>query len=266
MILYFSGTGNSLAIARKIAEGIGEQVLSMYDAVKADLSGEKRIGLVFPTYNLDAPIAVTQLIPRIRFPKDAYTFVVITCGAQTNNAVWTVRRLLKQQGVRVDYCHKIRVPDSSALAFGRNPNDQAWKFGKFAPRLETIIAELAAEKHRLHFAGFDPFGWLMSRENLQRKIAQMTTPQVNPDKCIGCNTCVRVCPQRNIILLENTDRYADGVQNTDKPLAAIGPHCTWCLSCVHFCPQQAVEVNGKTVSKAFQYHHPDIRLKDMLKR
>jgi NAD-dependent dihydropyrimidine dehydrogenase PreA subunit len=52
----------------------------------------------------------------------------------------------------------------------------------------------------------------------------------------------------------------------DKPLAAIGPHCTWCLSCVHFCPQQAVEVNGKAVSKAFQYHHPDIKLKDLIKR
>ena len=257
MILYFSGTGNSLAIARKIAEALGEQVLSIYDAVKADLSGEKRIGLVFPTYNLDAPIAVTQLIPRIRFPKDAYTFVVITCGAQTNTAVWTVRRLLKRQGVRVDYCHKIRVPDSSALAFGRNPNDQAWKFDKFALRLETIIADLSAQKKRLHFAGFDPFGWLMSRPNLQRKIAQMTTPHVNPDKCIGCNTCVRVCPQGNIMLTERED---------GKPLAAIGPHCTWCLSCVHFCPQQAVEVNGKVVSKPFQYHHPDIKLKDMLRR
>ena len=257
MILYFSGTGNSLAIARKIAEALGEQVLSIYDAVIADLSGEKRIGLVFPTYNLDAPIAVTQLIPRIRFPKDAYTFVVITCGAQTNNAVWTVRRLLKRQGVRVDYCHKIRVPDSSALAFGRNPNDQAWKFDKFAPRLQTIIADLKARKKGMHFAGFDPLGWLLSRPALQRKFAQTTTPSVNPDKCIGCGICSKVCPQRNIVL---TDR------ENDKPLAAVGPHCTWCLSCVHFCPQQAMEVNGKSVSKPYQYHHPDIKLKDMVKR
>ena len=30
--------------------------------------------------------------------------------------------------------------------------------------------------------------------------------------------------------------------------------------------QQAVEVNGKAVSKPFQYHHPDIKLKDMLRR
>ncbi|MBQ7631169.1 MAG: EFR1 family ferrodoxin [Paludibacteraceae bacterium] len=261
MILYFSGTGNSLAIARKIAEAIGEQVLSLYDAVKTDLSNEQRIGLVFPTYNLDAPIAVTQLIPRIRFPKNAYTFVIITCGAQTNNAVWTVRRLLKQQEVTVNYCHKIRVPDSSAMAFGRNPNDQAWKFDKFAPRLQTIIADLKAQKKGLHFAGFDPLGWLMSRPALQRKLAQMTTPSVNPDKCIGCGICSKVCPQKNIVLSELDEPTAKA-----NAIANIGPHCTWCLSCVHFCPQQAMEVNGKSVSKPYQYHHPDIKLKDMLKR
>ena len=114
-----------------------------------------------------------------------------------------------------------------------------------------------AQKKRLHFAGFDPIGWLMSRPSLQRKLAQMMTPKVNPDKCIGCGICNKVCPQRNIVLSE--------IEN-DKLLAAVGPHCTWCLSCVHFCPQQAFEVNGKAVSKAFQYHHPDIKLKDLIKR
>lgn len=58
MILYFSGSGNSLAIARQLADKLGEQVLSLYDAVNADLQGETRIGLVYPTYWLDAPVAV----------------------------------------------------------------------------------------------------------------------------------------------------------------------------------------------------------------
>ncbi len=266
MILYFSGTGNSLAIARKIAEPLGEQVISLHEAVAADLSGEKRIGVVFPTYWLDAPLAVKALIPRIVFPKDAYTFVVITCGAQTNNAIWTVRRLLKRQGVRVDYCHKIRVPDTSALAFGRNPNAQTWKFDKFAPRLETIIADLSAEKHRLHFAGFDPLGWLLNAGSLAKKSYRLTTPVVNTDKCIGCNICVRVCPQGNISLTDNTDRSADRVQNTDKPVAHIGDNCTLCLGCVHFCPHQAVEVGNRPTQKGYQYHHPQVKLKDMIIR
>ena len=49
MILYFSGTGNSLAIARKIAEVLDEQVMPLTEAVQQDLTSEKRIGLVFPS-------------------------------------------------------------------------------------------------------------------------------------------------------------------------------------------------------------------------
>jgi len=36
MILYFSGTGNSLAIARAIAEHVGDTVLPLRDAAQAD--------------------------------------------------------------------------------------------------------------------------------------------------------------------------------------------------------------------------------------
>ncbi|MBQ2542177.1 MAG: flavodoxin family protein, partial [Bacteroidales bacterium] len=163
MILYFSGTGNSLAIARQIAEKVGDKIMPLREAVGKDLTGEKRIGLVFPTYWLDAPIAVRDIVPQLNISPSSYTFVVITCGAQTNNAVWTVRRILRQKGVKISYCNKIRVPDSSALAFGRNPNNQAWKFERYAPRLEQILNDIADEKHGFHYAGFDPLGWLLNR-------------------------------------------------------------------------------------------------------
>ena len=71
--LRYTGSGNSLAIARKIADKTGEQILPIYEAVRMDLSAEKRIGLVFPTYWLDAPLAIKALVPRLLLPKDAYT-------------------------------------------------------------------------------------------------------------------------------------------------------------------------------------------------
>ena len=42
MIIWFSGSGNSLAIAQKIADKTGEQMLPIYEAVRMDLSAEKR--------------------------------------------------------------------------------------------------------------------------------------------------------------------------------------------------------------------------------
>lgn len=53
MILYFSGTGNSLAIARAIAEHVDDKVMPLREAVQADLSQEKRIGFVYPVSNIE---------------------------------------------------------------------------------------------------------------------------------------------------------------------------------------------------------------------
>ena len=48
--------------------------------------------------------------------------------------------------------------------------------------------------------------------------------------------------------------------------AHIGDLCTICLACVHVCPHQAIGVNGREALKERQYRHPDIKLKDLIKR
>lgn len=250
MILYFSGTGNSLAIARKIAEAIEDQVMPLTDAVRTDLTNEKCIGLVFPTYDFNLPPAVRNMVPRLKISAEAYVFAVTTCGAQAGNSLWTLRRLLRKKGIQLDYAHKIRVPDNSAIAFGRNPNEQVWKFEKFAPRLEQIIADLRAEKHEHHFAWWGLAGWLTAIPSIENKLLRTFRPVVDETMCTGCGTCAKVCPVRNISVDEK---------------AGIGPHCTICLGCVHVCPRQAIRVNGREALKQRQYRHPDIKLKDLIK-
>ena len=265
MILYFSGSGNSLAVARQISNKTGEQVVPLREAAGKDLTGEKRIGLVFPTYWLDAPIAMRELVPQLHLSAAAYVYVVVTCGAQTNNAMWTVRRLLRKQGVKVAYCHKIRVPDSSALAFGRDPNQQAWKFDRYRSRLEQIIQDVATEQHGMHFSGSDPFGWLLSRPSVAAKTQKVTRPNVNAEQCVGCGICAKICPQDNIVMVCGGALHASATPPAPAT-AQIGDRCTACLACVHFCPHLAVEINGKAVKKEFRYHHPDIKLADMVLR
>ena len=250
MILYFSGTGNSMAISRQLAERLGEQVMPLSRAVARDLSQERRIGLVFPCYWFNAPRAVTELLPRLQLPKDAYVFIVIPCGAQAGNAIWTVRRMLAAIGVEVAYSHKIRVPDNSAVGFGRNPNDQVWKFDRYAGRLERITADIAAGVRRCHYAWWGLAGALCAIPAVQRRTLPMLTPAVNADRCIACGICAKVCPQGNIAIRDGK--------------ACCGDDCTQCLACVHFCPHQAVEINSKPTPKAHQYHHPRVTVNDIL--
>ena len=138
MILYFTGTGNSLAVAQKIAEATGDKTMAMAEAAEKDLTAEKCVGLVYPSYDFNTPPAVRDLIPRLRLSREAYVFIVITCGAQVGNSIWTVHRLLKRQGIEVAYCHKIRMPDNSAIIFGRNPNEQLWKLEKYPPPRQPL--------------------------------------------------------------------------------------------------------------------------------
>ena len=261
MLLYFSGTGNSLAVARSIAQGLGDEIMPLAQAVFQDLTAEKRIGLVYPSYDFNPPPAVRNLVPRLQISPDAYVFIVVPCGAQTGNSIWTVRRLLRETGIKVSYGHKIRVPDNSAIAFGRNPNEQAWKFERFAKRLEQIIADVRAEKHAFHYSSWGLAGWLMGLPSIETKLLTAFRPLVNADKCIACGTCERLCPVRNIVM---TDR--EEPNSKYELVAAIGPHCTECLGCVHVCPQQAIELAGRLTPKAHQYRHPQVKLADLLRK
>ena len=252
MILYFSGTGNSLAIARKIAEAINDQVLPLTEAVQQDLTNEQRIGLVFPTYDFNLPPALPEMVSHLKISPKSYVFTVVTCGSMAGNCIWVLRRLLREKGIELAYSHKVSVPDNSALAFGRNPNKQLKKFERVPARMEQIIRELQAESHTLHYSWFSLLSWLLGRPAVEKGMIHCLGPKVNADKCTGCNTCVRVCPMDNINL-------------TDEK-AIIGDNCTVCLACVHACPQQAVSTNGRETLKERQYRHPDIKLKDLIKR
>ena len=66
MILYFSATGNSLAVARLLAERLNEQLMLLTEAVQQDWTAEKRIGLVFPTYDFNLPPALPDMISRLK--------------------------------------------------------------------------------------------------------------------------------------------------------------------------------------------------------
>ena len=244
MLLYFTGTGNSLAVARKIAAATGDSLLPLAKAAGTDLNAETSVGLVYPCYDFNTPPAVRDLVAWLQLNPKAYVFIVVTCGAQTGNSVWTVRRLLRKKGVRVAYCHKIRMPDNSATLFGRNPNDQLWKLEKYAPRLERIAADVKARRHASHFGAPGLAGCLAGIPAVERKLLGGFKPQVNADLCVGCGLCVKTCPISNISLVDNRH-------------AAIGTACTACLGCLHACPHQAIQVGGKPVPKERQYRHPD---------
>lgn len=52
---------------------------------------------------------------------------------------------------------------------------------------------------------------------------------VNPDLCVGCETCVDECPAEAIAM-------EDGIAKVDKK------KCTECKTCVDVCPSAAIQM------------------------
>ena len=266
MILYFSATGNSLAIARQLAERLNERLMLLTEAVKQDLTGEKHIGLVFPTYDFNLPPAMPEMVALLKISPQSYVFTVVTCGSMAGNCVWVLRRLLRKKGIELAYSHKVSMPDNSALAFGRNPNKQLGKYERVPARMEQIIRELQNESHTLHYSWFGLLSWLLGRPAMERGMIHYLGPKVNADKCTGCGTCVRVCPMENIQLVESIKAKDRSSDSKNVQVAVTGDRCTVCLACVHACAQQAISTNGKETLKERQYRHQQIKLKDLLLR
>ena len=58
--------------------------------------------------------------------------------------------------------------------------------------------------------------------------ALVVNPKLNPDKCVGCGVCVKMCPPKSLKLAKG------------KPVFDL-PHCIRCFCCQEHCPKGAIE-------------------------
>ncbi len=71
MIFYFTGTGNSLYVAKTIGDKLGEQSIDITKAMKEKsfvyrLSSDEKIGFVFPVYFYGVPSIVADFIAELK--------------------------------------------------------------------------------------------------------------------------------------------------------------------------------------------------------
>ncbi len=111
-IFYFSGTGNSLKIARDIAEVLGDaEVISIPEIINEEISIlSERIGIVFPVYIWGIPLIVGKFLKRIKAPADKYFFAVATCGSMPGATLGQVANILKSQGMKLSAGFSIVMP------------------------------------------------------------------------------------------------------------------------------------------------------------
>lgn len=231
IILYFTGTGNCLYVARQLADDHTEllSIPQLMKQKKFEIEADE-IGLVYPIYGHMPPYMVRQFIQKAKL-KAGYKFAILTYGARKCDAVEIWDRISRNASNGFDYINTLMMVDNWLPNFDMN---EQIKMDKHIPEnLQKITADIAAERqwhepvteeeremHRgfMAYTGLDPeVGFLMKSE----KYFTVT------DACIGCGVCVSVCPRGNYELA------SQGVK--------MQGDCEFCFACIQNCPQKAIQ-------------------------
>lgn len=260
LIYYFTGTGNSLFVARKIAQRLGGAVLkpvkeliwSGDNEVCTDpiLLDADAVGFVFPVYFDRIPEIILKAIEKSYFKNTQYFFAATTSGEGTENALFELNSVLRSRGVRLDYGKNIVMSDNSiVLKTSENKADKRLK------RTDEIADEIAAAVNK--FTKIDGAFQHSSYSSFIGKIGKLIfvnyykadKRKVDMSRCNQCGMCAKLCPAGNISMAEGEMK--------------IGDHCQWCFACLNWCPQKAIRFGRIDPSKRHQYHCPSIKASDI---
>ena len=236
MIFYFSATGNSKYAAERIAAATEDHLISLPDAVRErryryDVSGESRIGFVFPVYFQGMPSILNFFLEKLELTgcRDPYIYVVLTCGSMTGDTAGQLAKALKKKGLTLSARFGIQMVENYAPVFTVPDAEEA---ARLLDAAEPVIDEAARTIQAKGIGDYDrrrgpaPAAQTAMLYPLYLR-GRSTKPFVVTEHCIGCGLCQEVCPCGAISI-------AGG-----KP-AWVKSRCVQCLACLHRCPAQAI--------------------------
>lgn len=248
MIFYFSGTGNSLWIARKLAETHKEQLFSIPEemrnhpgAIRYALAPDEKIGFVFPVYSWGPPRIVEEFVEKLSFDNyhAQYLFFVCSCGDDVGLTRQVFVKRLEKKGWNCRAGFSVIMPNTYVLmkGFDTDPKEvEERKLFDAVPAVEHISAIIESRRDGVFLCKEGSFAWIKTKliNPLFNTCQISAKPFRTTGDCISCGLCVEACPVENIKL-------------KDKPVWEN--HCTSCLACYHICPRQAVQYGNATKGK-----------------
>lgn len=241
MIFYFSGTGNSAYIAKRIGKILDEPINSINDFIKngktvSAVEGE-RLVFVTPTYAWRMPRIVEEWIRKCDFSGKHEVYSVMTCGSENGNASHYIKEFCAAKGFTYMGCAEIVMPENYIAMYSTPTQEEAKKIIADAEQLITETAERIRDcsklpEHKIRFGDFVKSGII---NPIFYKFFVHATKYQAKDTCINCGKCVANCPLNNIELKDNRPVW--------------GNNCTHCMACICKCPVGAIEYGKHSVGQ-----------------
>ncbi len=252
-IFYFSGTGNSLSIAKGIMENLGEAEIipiTKYlgeDVVKVE-GGE--LGIVYPCYCATTPRVVKEFLKKLIIPENTYIYVIVTHNNVPGNSGVDANKILKG---KIDYYDTILMPGNSVIIqdYTNSLQEAERRLTQSKERIVEISENIKIGKQGFAKVEERKGELIFGKVNdlILNKIYKINKKFWTNEKCNNCGLCTKVCSMNNISLSGKNVEW--------------GKNCASCLGCYHWCPQKAIELSTYTKDK-IRRTNPDISLKDII--
>lgn len=255
IIWYFTGTGNSLAAARRAAAALGTDV-EMKPIVSAPYGTVEivgaRVGFVFPVYSFGLPRIVKEFIERISSVKADVVFAIATCGGGPGGTLAQLKKLLEAKGARLDAAVAATYPGNCIPLYpAPSPDRCASMIAGGGQTVDRFMADVLAGRPCLPGA-FSKIGELLFRPLYAGFLSSVRRGDrffSAEETCTRCGLCMKLCPAGNI---------APGPDG--RP--SWGGRCEACLACLNLCPVEAIQFGGLTRGRR-RYRHPDVTPADI---
>ncbi|MBN2223408.1 MAG: EFR1 family ferrodoxin [Deltaproteobacteria bacterium] len=247
----FSGTGNSLRVARWAAAragiaGCAARVSSLTDTRPRDIptGPDSLIGLFMPTHGFTAPFKIISFAARMPRGRGTHAFVVATRAGtkfgklflpgMEGTAAYLIAAILALKGYSVRGVAGIDMPSNwTALHPGFSEKNARAIIGRARPKADGFIDSILAGRRA--FRGFvclalgialAPIsaGYLIYGRFMLAKLF------FADNRCNGCGICARDCPNHAIRML-----------GKKRPRPYWTFSCESCMRCMGYCPEAAVQ-------------------------
>ena len=253
-VFYFSGTGNSFYVAKRIADQTGAVLDSIVCLNEGDVIETDMLCFVFPIYDSKPPGIVTEIVQSLVKIDANYCVAIGTYGVALSSALFHFKETLKSKGV-VQYCgFGIKSPHNAVGSVVYTEKENNARIAKAEDRISEIITQIRARTD----AGVEKNSFLSDKTLFSQiphilklvfillfKGAKALKLTVTND-CINCSQCIRICPVNNIKLHDK------------KPI--IGECCTSCFACLQWCPTSAIHFGTFSLQELGiqHYQHPEV--------
>jgi ferredoxin/flavodoxin len=254
-IYYFTGTGNSLVVARDIAGQIEGELIAIPSVIDQGTiqTNTKVIGIVFPVYMWGIPLIVKRFVKKVGNLQGQYIFAIATYGGMPGATINMLDKVIKKCGGKLAAGFTVRMPGNYTPMYGAiDEAKQQQMFGDWHQKMPTI-----AEYIKTNRQGAKENGKMFTNVIFSGIIYKLSTPYIpkmdkqfrSDEKCNQCGICQKVCPVNNIELTSGKPRWKG--------------RCEQCFACLQWCPETAIQY-GKNTTGRKRYHHPEVKISDMI--